>query len=364
MGLKLWRTKTSEAWPLSLSGPFDAGLTPKKHAFFFSLKKIARDQRPFLPSFHLQLLAASMNKSRSCFSHPKKSSQPNTQDYADEEEGGGGVINTQRRKIPPAQQRRSIPLPKSRDARLPARPPACQLARAMAVPPEEHRQRDEQEEDDSDEFTFPTPPPQLELLGHGTRGVDGRHLPCSASASSSPPVWQLLSSPIRRSFSAADCAASPWRDRVLLARQRLNGACSPALSDYAAAAGGFCDDEEEEEERMDSLWEDLNDDDAAPPRNGGDLFKAGSLDVSRRRSVAGGPDAAERARRAAKDQREAAAAAAVLGASRSSRRRPPGLVVMMRALRRMFVAHKGKSRVHRDEQSASAASASASSFLH
>lgn len=187
----------------------------------------------------------------------------------------------------------------------------------MAVPPEEHRQREqeEEEEEDSDEFTFPTPPPLL------ARGRDGRHLPCSASASSSPPVW-LLSSPIRRSFSAADCAASPWRDRVLLGRQRLNGACSPALSDYAAA-GGFCDDEEEEEERMDSLWEDLNDDDAAAgrPRND-DLFLAGSLDVSRR---------------------------------------APGLVVMMRALRRMFVAHKGKSRVHRDEQSA--ASASASSFL-
>ena len=177
--------------------------------------------------------------------------------------------------------------------------------------------------------------------------ADFHHLPCSASASSSPPVW-LLSSPIRRSFSAADCAASPWRDRVLLSRQRRNGACSPALSDYAAAAG-FCDDDEEEEERMDSLWEDLNDDDAAARND--DLFP-GSLDVLRRRSVAG-PDAAGRA---AKDQREAAAA--VLGASRSSRRRPPGLVVMMRALRRMFVAHKGKSRVHRDEHSAASASAS------
>ncbi|RLN05031.1 hypothetical protein C2845_PM13G00440 [Panicum miliaceum] len=230
----------------------------------------------------------------------------------------------------------------------------------MAVPPEEHRQQQqEQEDEDSDEFTFPTPP---QLLSGGARGKDGRrvadfhhHLPCSASASSSPPLW-LLSSPIRRSFSAADCAASPWRDRVLLSRQRRNGACSPALSDYAA---GFCDDGEEEEERMDSLWEDLNDDDAAARRND-DLFP-GSLDVSRRRSVAG-PDAAERARRAAKDPREAAAAAAaVLGASRSSRRRPPGLVVMMRALRRMFVAHKGKSRVHRDEQSAASASASSCS---
>ena len=219
----------------------------------------------------------------------------------------------------------------------------------MAVPPEE--------DDDSDEFTFPTPPP---LLSGGARGKDGRrvadlrhHLPCSASASSSPPLW-LLSSPIRRSFSAADCAASPWRerDRALLGRQRRNGACSPALS-----GGGFCDDDEEEEERMDSLWEDLNDDDAAARNDG--LFP-GPLDVSRRRSVAG-PDADERARRSAKDPRQAAAAAAVLGASRSSRRRPPGLVVMMRALRRMFVAHKGKSRVHRDEENAASASASSCS---
>ncbi|PUZ49786.1 hypothetical protein GQ55_6G005900 [Panicum hallii var. hallii] len=223
----------------------------------------------------------------------------------------------------------------------------------MAAPPEEHRQQ-EQEDDDSDEFTFPTPPPQL--LAGGARRKDGRrvadfhHLPCSASASSSPPLW-LLSSPIRRSFSAADCAVSPWRDRVLLSRQRRNGACSPALSDYA----GYCVDEEEEEERMDSLWEDLNDEDAAARKD--DLFP-GSLDMSRRRSVAG-PDAAERARRAAKDPHEAAAA--VLGASRSSRRRPPGLVVMMRALRRMFVAHKGKSRVHRDEQTAASASASSCS---
>ncbi|CAL5009185.1 unnamed protein product [Urochloa decumbens] len=222
----------------------------------------------------------------------------------------------------------------------------------MAVPPEDPHRRPEQEEEEdaSDEFTFPTPPP---LLAAGSRGKADRNLPCSASASSSPPVW-LLSSPIRRSFSAADCAASPWRDRVLLSRQRLNsGGCSPALSDYAA---GFCDDDEEEEERMDSLWEDLNDDDAAAARrNDGGLFLAlagSGLDVSRRRSVAG-PDAAETARRAAnKGHREAAAAATVvLGASRSSRRRAPGLVVMMRALKKMFVANKSKSsRVHRDEQ--------------
>ncbi|CAO2205453.1 unnamed protein product [Urochloa humidicola] len=221
----------------------------------------------------------------------------------------------------------------------------------MAVPPEDHRRQpeEEEEEEDSDEFTFPTPP----LLAGGARG---RNLPCSASASSSPPVW-LLSSPIRRSFSAADCAASPWRDRVLLSRQRLKGgACSPALSDYA----GFCDDDEEEEERMDSLWEDLNDDDAPAARRNMFQLGLGSLDVSRRRSVAG-PGAAETARRAAsKDHREAAAtAAAVLGASRSSRRRPAGLVVMMRALKKMFVANK--SRVHRDEQS-NASAAAASSF--
>ncbi|OEL15384.1 hypothetical protein BAE44_0023602 [Dichanthelium oligosanthes] len=240
----------------------------------------------------------------------------------------------------------------------------------MAVPPrEQHRHQEREEDDDSDEFSFPTPPPQPQLLADGARGKDGRrisiagfhlhhHLPCSASASSSPPVWLLSSSPIRRSFSAADCAASPWRDRVLLSRQRLrNGGCSPALSDYA---GGFCDDEEEEEEeRMDSLWEDLNDDDALA-RNGDDLFP-GSLDVSRRRSIAAGPDAAQSARRAANKGQRETAAAAVLGASRSSRRRPPGLVVMMRALKRMFVAHKAKSRVHRDEQSTASASASSCS---
>ncbi|XP_062196399.1 uncharacterized protein LOC133899430 [Phragmites australis] len=214
----------------------------------------------------------------------------------------------------------------------------------MAVPPHAMpEQQQEQEEDD--DFTFPTPP-QLPAAARGN-GRRVFHLPCSASSSSSPPVW-LPSSPIRRSFSAADCAASPWRARVLLGRHRLNGACSPALSDYAA---GFCDDEEEEEEEtMDSLWEDLNDKDAAA---GDDLF-LGSLDVSRLRSIAG-PDVAERTRRAAKDQREAA----VLGASRSSRRRPPGLVVMMRALKRMFVAHKDKSKVHRDEQSTVSDSASA-----
>ncbi|KAF8668273.1 hypothetical protein HU200_052328 [Digitaria exilis] len=211
------------------------------------------------------------------------------------------------------------------------------------VPPEEHRHH--QANDDDDDFTFPTPPP---LLAGGGKGVHRRAPPCSASASSSPPVWLLSSSssssPIRRSFSAADCAASPWR-----ARARLNGACSPALSDYTAGVV-FCDDEEEEEEeRMDSLWEDLNDDD---PRNDDDLFKLGPLDVSRRRSVAG-MGAAERARRV-KDSREPLAA--MLAASGSSRRRPPGLVVMMRALKKMFVAHKGKSRVHRaDEQSTASA---------
>ncbi|XP_062192256.1 uncharacterized protein LOC133895769 [Phragmites australis] len=199
-------------------------------------------------------------------------------------------------------------------------------------------QQREQEDDDDDDFTFPTPPQPQPQLPAGRRAFC---LPCSAS---------LSSSPIRRSFSAADSAASPWRARVVLSRHRLNGACSPALSDYAA---GFCDDgeDEEEEERMDSLWEDLNDEDAA----GDDQF-LGSLDVSRRRSV-GAPDAAERARRAAKDQREAAA----LGTSRSSRRRSPGLVVMMRALKRIFVAHKGKSKVHRDEQSTASASAASSS---
>jgi hypothetical protein len=178
-------------------------------------------------------------------------------------------------------------------------------------------------------------------------------------------VWLLSSSsPIRRSFSAADCAASPWRDRVLLARRRLNGGCSPALSDYAAGDAGFCDEgEEEEEERMDSLWEDLNDDDVAA--RGEDLLFGRSLDVSRRRSVAAA-NAAEGLRMVGKDKDQlggGAGAGAVLGASRSSRRRPPGLVAMMRSLRRMFVAHKGKSRVHRDEQSIASASAASAYSL-
>ncbi|KAJ1266805.1 hypothetical protein BS78_07G006500 [Paspalum vaginatum] len=217
----------------------------------------------------------------------------------------------------------------------------------MAVPPRAMAGHQEQEHEDvggEEEFTFPTPPQPPLLFGKDF-------------ASSPPPAW-LLSSPIRRSFSAADCAASPWR---VARRQRLHGACSPALSDYDAA-GGFCfdDDAEEEEERMDSLWEDLNDHDAAAAArlNDGLLFLGSSLDVSRRRSVAG-------ERVANKDQRAGpgvpAGAQAALGSSRSSRRRPPGLVVMMRALKRMFVAHKGKSRVHRDEQSTASALASASS---
>jgi hypothetical protein len=124
------------------------------------------------------------------------------------------------------------------------------------------------------------------------------HLP---SCSTSPPAWlHLPYSPIRRSVSAA----SPLR-------RCRGGGWSPALSDYA----GFCCDAEEEE-RMDSLWEDLNDEDDP------------SHDVSRRRSVAG----------AASEEKELGA-----GASRSSRR----LLVMMRALKNMFVAHKGKSRVHK-----------------
>lgn len=195
----------------------------------------------------------------------------------------------------------------------------------MAVPP--HAMPPEKDEQDDDDFTFPTPPPPPQFL------KDRRHLPCS----SSPPVWlHLSSSPIRRSFSAADCPASPWRDRLPLSRCR-----SPALSDYIVG-----EVEEEEEERMDSLWEDLNDD-------GDDLFLA----VSRRRSV-GGADAAQRARRAASKESDGT----VLGASRSSRRRAPGLVTMMRALKKMLVAHKGKNRVlHRDEQS-TIASASASPY--
>ncbi|GJN39910.1 hypothetical protein PR202_gb29063 [Eleusine coracana subsp. coracana] len=187
-----------------------------------------------------------------------------------------------------------------------------------AMPPEQQQQDDEEEEDD--DFTFPTPPQFLA----GARGKDRRefHLPCSSPL----PAWlHLSSSPIRRSFSAA--AASP------LSRCR-----SPALSDYAAEG-----EEVEEEERMDSLWEDLNDDE------GDDLFVD---DVSRRRSSV---DAAARER---SKEREAV----VLGASRSSRRRAPALVTMMRALKKVLVAHKGKSRVHRDEHEQSTiASASASS---
>lgn len=49
------------------------------------------------------------------------------------------------------------------------------------------------------------------------------------------------------------------------------------------------------------------------------MFLAGSLDVSRRWSIAGGPNATQRVRRAAKDQRKTASA--VLGVSRSSRHR-------------------------------------------
>jgi hypothetical protein len=37
-----------------------------------------------------------------------------------------------------------------------------------------------------------------------------------------------------------------------------------------------------------------------------------------------------------------------------------GMVTMMHGLRRMFMSHKGKSRVHRDEQSTAFASASTS----
>ncbi|KAL6857098.1 hypothetical protein ACP4OV_018480 [Aristida adscensionis] len=224
----------------------------------------------------------------------------------------------------------------------------------MAVPPEQ------QVDDDEDDFSFPTPPPPCSSPRRREAGRRGAFpLPCSTSPYSSPPAW-LLSSPIRRSFSAADCAASPWRARVLLGRRR--GGCSPALSDYAIGLFDEDDDDddaaEEEEERMDSLWEDLNDDDG-----GGALF-LDSLDVSRRRSVAGPADAAERARRAAKERRDGDHGAAVLGASRSSRRRPPGLVVMMRALKRVFVAHKGKSKVHRDEQSIASASPPPSSFTN
>uniref|UniRef100_A0ACD5ZRL4 Uncharacterized protein n=1 Tax=Avena sativa TaxID=4498 RepID=A0ACD5ZRL4_AVESA len=195
------------------------------------------------------------------------------------------------------------------------------------------------QEADDGEFTFPTPPPPPQLL-NGLYRYNSR-----VSPSTPPPAW-LLSSPIRRSFSAADCAASPWR--------ATRGACrSPTLSDYA---GEF----EEEEELMDSLWEDLNDDEA-PGGGKNDLFVA-SLDVSRRRSVGGpgGPLEKSMATAATKDRE---AAAAVLAASRSSRRRSPGLVAMMRAVKKMFVAHKSRSRVHKvDDQSTASASSSGNSF--
>jgi hypothetical protein len=50
----------------------------------------------------------------------------------------------------------------------------------------------------------------------------------------------------------------------------------------------------------------------------------------------------------------------LLGASRSSRRRASRMVAMMHGLRRMFVAHNGKSQAHRDEQSTTFASTSTS----
>uniref|UniRef100_A0A0E0LQE8 Uncharacterized protein n=1 Tax=Oryza punctata TaxID=4537 RepID=A0A0E0LQE8_ORYPU len=206
----------------------------------------------------------------------------------------------------------------------------------MPMAPDQQQRRQDADDDD---FTFPTPP-QPHLF------ATTRHLPCSPSPSSSPPVW-LLSSPIRRSFSAADCAGSPWRNARLVLRRHATGggAASPALSDYAA--GSFCDgeeEEEEEEERMDSLWEDLNDDDAIGKK--GDMFLA-SLDVSRRRSVGGAGLADQKQRKSS--EREGGGGAAVLGASRSSRRRAPGLVAMMRSLKKMLVAHKGKSKVHKSD---------------
>ncbi|KAL5231706.1 hypothetical protein ABZP36_030482 [Zizania latifolia] len=178
-------------------------------------------------------------------------------------------------------------------------------------------------QDDGDDFTFPTPPqPRLFSIHH----------------QSSPPVC-LLSSPIRRSFSAADCAASPWRNaRLVLRRRGGGGVCSPALSNYSAAAGFFDDEDdeqEEEEERMDSLWEDLNDEDGSAGKR--DLF-LNSLDVSGRRFV-GGPDLADKRKPASKDSE-----GAMLGSSKSSRRRPPGLVAMMRSLKKLLVAHKGKNK--------------------
>ncbi|KAG8086609.1 hypothetical protein GUJ93_ZPchr0010g9674 [Zizania palustris] len=189
-------------------------------------------------------------------------------------------------------------------------------AAMMPMPPEL--------QDDGDDFTFPTPPqPRLFSSHH--------------QSSPAPPVW-LLSSPIRRSFSAADCAASPWRNARIVLRRRGGGgggAFSPALSDYAAAAGFFDEDDDDDEERMDSLWEGLNDEDASPGKR--DLF-LNSLDVARRRLV-GGPDLAEKRKPASKDSE-----GAMLGSSKSSRRRPAGLVAMMRSLKKLLVAHKGKNK--------------------
>lgn len=297
----------------------------------------------------LPLRGASINLKSSvldlpCNAPPEKPSQPNDDDDDQDEVGGGGggVISTQRQA--------------GRQARGPKIP--SQTADAMAVPP---RASTPEEEPEDGEFTFPTPPPPLLGVGARCKDLFLHPAPASASACSSPPVWLLSSSssPIRRSFSAADCAASPWRDRrALLARLR-DGGRSPALSDYA---GGFCEEGgEEDEERMDSLWEDLNDDDDdAAAARGEDIFFGRSIDVSRRSSVAA--NAAEEAGRVGKDKDRISGGSAVLGASRSSRRRPPGLVAMMRGLRRMFVAHKAKSRVHRDEQSTASASASAYSL--
>jgi hypothetical protein len=195
-----------------------------------------------------------------------------------------------------------------------------------------------QEAGDGD-FTFPTPPPQQQHIINGGYRHDAK-----VSPSSPPPAW-LLPSPIRRSFSAADCAASPWR--------ATHGACcSPTLSDYAGVFG-------EEEELMDSLWEDLNDDEL--PGGGKHDLLVASHDVSRRRSVGGpGRPVDRRVPMATTKER---GEAAVLTGSRSSRRRSPGLVVMMRALKKMFVAHKSRSRVHKvDDQSTPSASSSGNSF--
>ena len=200
-----------------------------------------------------------------------------------------------------------------------------------------------------DDFTFPTPPPLLAAAAcsYGHHRHSNRVSPSPSPSSSPLPAW-LLSSPIRRSFSAADCAASPWR----AARGRC---CSPALSDYAA---GFCDGGDEEEEMMDSLWEDLNDDEA-PGGERNDLLIA-SLDVSRRRSI-GGPGHPVDGRRPTTKAKEREAAA-VLAASRSSRRRSPGLVVMMRTLKKIFVAHKSRSKVHKVDEQSTASASSRNSF--